>query len=1173
MVNKAPATVTLSNLSQTYDGTPKSPTATTNPMGLAVIFSYTQNGNPVASPTNAGSYAVTATIVDNNYQGSTTGTLVINQATLYIIANDKTRAYSDSNPAFDTTYVGFATGDNANNSLTGTQSCVTTATNSSPAGSYAITCSGQSSNNYNIVYVNGQLTITNPLVSIAVSPASPAINIGQQQQFTAVGTFQQGSRNLGSNGGTWANGTAMPTTLAGAASAELNGHLYVISGSTDSISASTAVQVYDPIAGTWASPPVAAPILTARAYARAAALGGQLYVVGGCTNPSCGGISAVLEMYDPGSNGWSSKASMPTARFDMAVGVINGKLYVAGGSGPSGPVGVLEVYDPATNSWTSKTSMTTARSAAAAGVINGKLYVAGGSTAGGPVGTLETYDPALDSWSTLASLSAPQSFAGGAALNGALYVVSGITTGATPVSTVQAYDPGSNTWTNKTAITSALYDGQPVAIGGLIYAAGNSSGNTPSLTLQVYTPGEVTWSSDTTAVATIDNTGLATGVTGGTSTITATSIFSPTIHGSTLLTVKVPITVDTLPSGLQIEVDSTTYTAPQTFNFNAGSTHTINVTSPQSGGAGKRYVWTDWSDSGTQSHSIAVPTTAKTYTANFKTQYQITFTAGGTIPIGASADTTGTLIAITGPNSYSANKAAADMAFSDWFDDGATIAATYTTPIVATLDVNKRYGLTGITGGTVTSNSTSYKVSGAPATITGTYKTQYQITFTAAGTLPIGGSADTTGTLIAISGPNSYSQMKAAANLAFSDWFDNGANITATFTTPIITTADANKRYALTGITGGTVSANVSSLTVSAGATITGTYKTQYQISFTAAGTIPIGGSADTTGTLIAIAGPNSYSQMKAAGSLAFSDWFDNGANITTTFTTPIVTTLDANKRYALTGITGGTPSGNSTSLAVSAGTTITGTYKTQYQIAFTAGGTIPIGGSADTTGTLIAIAGPNSYSQMKAAGSLAFSDWFDNGANITTTFTTPIVTTADANKRYALTGITGGTPSGNSTSLAVSAGATITGTYTTPIITTADANKRYALTGITGGTVSANVSSLTVSAGATITGTYKTQYQISFTAAGTIPIGGSADTTGTLVAITGPNSYSANKPAANLAFSDWFDNGASITTTYTTPIITTLDANKRYALTGISGGTPSGNSTSLAVSEGTTIT
>jgi hypothetical protein len=73
-VAKAAATVTLSDLTATYDGTQKPATATTSPAGLNVGITY--NGSSTA-PSAAGSYAVVATIAEANYQGTASGTLVI----------------------------------------------------------------------------------------------------------------------------------------------------------------------------------------------------------------------------------------------------------------------------------------------------------------------------------------------------------------------------------------------------------------------------------------------------------------------------------------------------------------------------------------------------------------------------------------------------------------------------------------------------------------------------------------------------------------------------------------------------------------------------------------------------------------------------------------------------------------------------------------------------------------------------------------------------------------------------------------------------------------------------------------------------------------------------------------------------------------------------------------
>ncbi len=93
-VNPAPATIALSDLAPTYDGTPKVPTVATMPAGVAVALTF--NGS-AGAPTAAGSYAVVATIADPNYTGpAANGTLTIAKAaptiavTPYAVAFDGT---------------------------------------------------------------------------------------------------------------------------------------------------------------------------------------------------------------------------------------------------------------------------------------------------------------------------------------------------------------------------------------------------------------------------------------------------------------------------------------------------------------------------------------------------------------------------------------------------------------------------------------------------------------------------------------------------------------------------------------------------------------------------------------------------------------------------------------------------------------------------------------------------------------------------------------------------------------------------------------------------------------------------------------------------------------------------------------------------------------------------
>ena len=90
VIGKAPATISLTDLAQTYDGLPKPITATTTPAGLAVALTY--NGS-VTAPSAAGSYAISATVTDPNHAGSAAGTLVIDKAPATIGLTGLTQTY------------------------------------------------------------------------------------------------------------------------------------------------------------------------------------------------------------------------------------------------------------------------------------------------------------------------------------------------------------------------------------------------------------------------------------------------------------------------------------------------------------------------------------------------------------------------------------------------------------------------------------------------------------------------------------------------------------------------------------------------------------------------------------------------------------------------------------------------------------------------------------------------------------------------------------------------------------------------------------------------------------------------------------------------------------------------------------------------------------------------
>jgi N-acetylneuraminic acid mutarotase len=197
-------------------------------------------------------------------------------------------------------------------------------------------------------------------------------------------------------------------------------------------------------------------IPTARSWVESCIIDGKIYVVGGTESTSCTGPSVgTMEVYDPTFDSWdTTKADMPTSRVELVACAVNGKIYAIGGATnhSASPLGMVEEYDPLTNIWdTNKTPMPTPRKGAAYGVIDNKIYVAGGTAVSNWTASnkLEIYDPVTDTWiDTLATMPIPMYQPQGAVINDKFYVIGGLL-GYSPWTgqgTVQMYDPIIDEW-------------------------------------------------------------------------------------------------------------------------------------------------------------------------------------------------------------------------------------------------------------------------------------------------------------------------------------------------------------------------------------------------------------------------------------------------------------------------------------------------------------------------------------------------------------------------------------------------------------------------------------------------------------------------------------------------------------------------------------------------------
>jgi len=196
-VGKATLTVTANNAMSTYGQTPGPFTASyggfVNGDTQAVLTGSPSLTTTATASSPAGNYAITAavgTLSATNYTFTfVNGTLTVGKATLTVTANNAVSTFGQTPGPFTAAYTGFVNGDTSA-VLSGSPSLTTTATASSPAGTYPINAAQGtlSAANYTFTFVNGTLTVNNPMPSITGFSPAFAIVGSAAQTLTINGT-------------------------------------------------------------------------------------------------------------------------------------------------------------------------------------------------------------------------------------------------------------------------------------------------------------------------------------------------------------------------------------------------------------------------------------------------------------------------------------------------------------------------------------------------------------------------------------------------------------------------------------------------------------------------------------------------------------------------------------------------------------------------------------------------------------------------------------------------------------------------------------------------------------------------------------------------------------------------------------------------------------------------
>lgn len=193
------------------------------------------------------------------------------------------------------------------------------------------------------------------------------------------------------------------------------------------------------------------------------------------------------------ANKWQIISELPTLRTGFATAVVDGKIYLIGGTpfqNRRGPYGLstVEVYDPQTNSWEQVADMPTPRTKAKTAVVNGTIYVCGGYNGADNrlvnlkfLDIVEAYDPQNDTWTRKQGMSGGRVGFGMGVVADKIYSMGGYVhlldlepEAPWRIDLVEAYDPATDTWM-KRAKMQRRRDGFGVGVvNNHIYAIGGS---------------------------------------------------------------------------------------------------------------------------------------------------------------------------------------------------------------------------------------------------------------------------------------------------------------------------------------------------------------------------------------------------------------------------------------------------------------------------------------------------------------------------------------------------------------------------------------------------------------------------------------------------------------------------------------------------------------------------
>lgn len=276
----------------------------------------------------------------------------------------------------------------------------------------------------------------------------------------------------------WLSAAPAPEARTEVAAAAVGGEIAVVGGLTAAGVPSRRVDSYSPTLDRWRRLP---DLPVGVHHALIASDGARLYVVGGYGGPTLGAGDRLRTAFVLERGAWHALPRLPEPRAAGGAAVLGGRLYVVGGVAASTLARRAFALDLRSRRWTAVPAPTP-REHLAVTATGGRIYALGGRKAGYDtnVAVFEVWTPGTKSWRRLPPVPSPRGGTGAAVAGGSIVSVGGEEPSGT-IASVYAYGLATGRWRRLPDLPTPRHGLGVAALGSRVYAL--AGGTRPGLSV------------------------------------------------------------------------------------------------------------------------------------------------------------------------------------------------------------------------------------------------------------------------------------------------------------------------------------------------------------------------------------------------------------------------------------------------------------------------------------------------------------------------------------------------------------------------------------------------------------------------------------------------------------------------------------------------------------------